>query len=84
MFSMLRLVDGASNYLWKRKAWDLNPHDSCGVARFSKPARRAVSGYLPFVLVDPPGIEPGFPVCRTGVFPLDHEPVVCYSYSVSR
>ena len=25
--------------------------------------------------VDPPGIEPGFPVCRTGVFPLDHEPV---------
>ena len=31
----------------KRKAWDLNPHDPCGVARFSKPARRAVSGYLP-------------------------------------
>ena len=26
--------------------------------------------------VDPPGIEPGFPVCRTGVFPLDHEPVM--------
>ena len=25
--------------------------------------------------VDPPGIEPGFPVCRTGVFPLDHGPV---------
>ena len=24
--------------------------------------------------VDPPGIEPGSPVCRTGVFPLDHEP----------
>src|SRR5439155_25705725 len=24
--------------------------------------------------VDPPGIEPGFPVCRTGFFPLDHEP----------
>ena len=24
--------------------------------------------------VDPPGIEPGFPVCRTGVFPLDHDP----------
>ena len=33
----------------KRKAWDLNPHDPCGVARFSKPARRAVSGYLPYV-----------------------------------
>ena len=26
--------------------------------------------------VDPPGIEPGFPDCRTGVFPLDHEPVL--------
>ena len=26
--------------------------------------------------VDPPGIEPGLPVCRTGVFPLDHEPVL--------
>ncbi len=32
----------------KRKAWDLNPHDP-KVARFSKPARRAVSGYLPYV-----------------------------------
>ena len=31
----------------ERKAWDLNPHDP-KVARFSKPARRAVSGYLPF------------------------------------
>ena len=29
-----------------------------------------------FIQVDPPGIEPGFPVCRTGVFPLDHEPVI--------
>jgi hypothetical protein len=27
-----------------------------------------------FHSVDPPGIEPGFPVCRTGVVPLDHEP----------
>lgn len=26
-------------------------------------------------LVDPPGIEPGSPVCRTGVVPLDHEPI---------
>ena len=25
-------------------------------------------------LVDPPGIEPGSPVCRNGVVPLDHEP----------
>jgi hypothetical protein len=25
--------------------------------------------------VEPPGIEPGFPVCRTGVVPLDHGPV---------
>ncbi len=30
--------------------------------------------------VDSPGIEPGLPVCRTGVFPLDHEPV----FSVDR
>ena len=30
----------------QRKAWDLNPHD-LAVARFSKPARPAVSGYLP-------------------------------------
>ncbi len=62
----------------KRKAWDLNPHDP-KVARFSKPARRAVSGYLPYISVDPPGIEPGFPVCRTGVFPLGHEPLVISS-----
>ncbi len=25
--------------------------------------------------VDPPGIEPGLPACRAGVFPLDHEPI---------
>ena len=31
----------------QRKAWDSNPHDP-KVARFSKPARRAVSGYLPY------------------------------------
>ena len=60
----------------KRKAWDLNPHDPRRVARFSKPARRAVSGYLPYVpcVVDPLGIGPRFPACRAGVFPLDHEP----------
>ena len=28
------------------------------------------------MLVDPPGIEPGFPACRAGVVPLDHEPVL--------
>ena len=32
----------------QRKAWDLNPHD-LAVARFSKPARPAISGYLPKV-----------------------------------
>ena len=32
---------------YKRKARDLNPHDP-KVARFSRPARRAVSGYLPY------------------------------------
>ena len=37
-----------SSHAVKRKAWDLNPHDP-KVARFSKPARRAVSGYLPYV-----------------------------------
>gem|GEM_PF-5460467 len=40
---------------FKRKAWDLNPHDPVGVARFSKPARRAVSGYLPYVFSGPTG-----------------------------
>ena len=28
--------------------------------------------------VDPPGIEPGFPVCRTGVLPLDDEPLLAF------
>src|SRR4051794_19150082 len=32
----------------QRKAWDLNPHDSFGIARFSKPARPTISGYLPY------------------------------------
>jgi hypothetical protein len=27
--------------------------------------------------VDPPGVEPGLPVCRTGVIPLDHRPISC-------
>ena len=61
----------------KRKARDLNPHDP-KVARFSRPARRAVSGYLPYSFhrVESRGIEPRFPPCHSGVFPLDHEPVV--------
>ncbi len=58
----------------KRKAWDLNPHDR-EVARFSKPARQAVSGCLPFSKVDPRGIEPRFPPRQGSVVPLDHEPV---------
>src|SRR3989304_5962884 len=58
----------------KRKAWDLNPHPREG-ARFSKPARPTISDYLPSQTVDPPGIEPGSPVRRTGVFPLDHQPM---------
>ena len=43
--------------------------------RFSKAARQAISAYLPFERVDPPGIEPGSSVCRTDVFPLDDEPM---------
>src|SRR6478609_4081229 len=57
----------------KRKAWDLNPHGG-EAARFSKPARRAVSGYLPYS-VDPPRIELGSPPRQGGVVPLDHEPI---------
>ena len=61
---------------YKRKARDLNPHDP-KVARFSRPARRAVSGYLPYSFhrVESRGIEPRFPPCHSGVFPLDHDPV---------
>ena len=58
----------------KRKAWDLNPHDPVGAARFSKPARRTVSGYLPIHSVDPLGIEPRSLACRASVVPLDYEP----------
>jgi hypothetical protein len=44
--------------------------------RLSRAARPTVSAYLPFHLVDPPGIEPESPACRTGIFPLDDEPIV--------
>src|SRR5688572_20473331 len=57
----------------QRKAWDLNPHGG-EAARFSKPARRAVSGYLPYS-VDPPRIELGSPPRQGGAVPLDHEPI---------
>jgi hypothetical protein len=56
---------------YQRKARDLNPHSQQG-DRLSRAARPTVSGYLPGM--DPPGIEPGLPACRAGVFPLDHEP----------
>ena len=66
----------------QRKARDSNPYLPCGRAalavrsgqpypatfrnrRARETARRSV---------DPPGIEPGFPACRAGVVPLDHEP----------
>src|ERR1019366_8288698 len=55
----------------ERKARESNPHLRWE-NRLSRAARPTVSGYLPSM--DPPGIEPGFPVCRAGVVPLDHEP----------
>src|SRR5262249_32729741 len=58
----------------ERKARESNPHLRWE-NRISRAARPTLSGYLPSV--DPPGIEPGFPVCRTGVVPLDHEPISC-------
>ena len=51
----------------------MNPHGG-EAERFSNPARRAVSGYLPNS-VDPPRIELGFPPRQGGVVPLDHEPI---------
>ena len=33
-------------------------------------------GYLPYISVDRPGIEPGFPPRQGGVVPLDHQPVL--------
>lgn len=39
---------------------------------------------LPSIQVDPPGIEPGSPVCRAGVFPLDHEPTMQRSAGASQ
>jgi hypothetical protein len=54
----------------------LNP-DFAG-ARVSTAARRAVSGSLPGITtnsgVDSWGVEPRFPACKAGVFPLDEPP----------
>ena len=46
---IIHFTIGATTVIFpaRRKAWDLNPHDP-KVARFSKPARQTVSGYLPF------------------------------------
>ena len=58
----------------KAEGMGLEP-TSPGDTRFSSAARPTVSGYLPSLPVDRWGIEPGFPECKSGVFPLDHEPV---------
>jgi hypothetical protein len=58
----------------QRKAWDLNPHPAKGhglANRLGQPYPTTFQNP-----VDPPGIEPGFPPCRGGVVPLDHEPVM--------
>src|SRR5206468_11563348 len=52
----------------KRKAWDLNPHGG-EAARFSKPARRAVSGYLPYS-VDRPGNRTPIPWLQARHLPV--------------
>ena len=53
----------------------MNPHGG-EAARFSKPARRAVSGYLPYsVQWTGRGIEPRSPRCKRGIFPLDEPPM---------
>ena len=59
----------------KRKARELNPHP---VEREPRLAERPGQPYPAtfHISVDRPGIEPGSPVRRTGVVPLDHQPVV--------
>ena len=55
----------------QRKVWDSNPHDP-RVARFSKPARPTLSGYLPSSLgcqVDRMGVEPIAPTLQELVAP---------------
>src|SRR5258708_3850013 len=48
----------------ERKARDLNPHD-LAAARFSKPARRTVSGYLPAAASA--GVEPTRPRFKASI-----------------
>ena len=60
---------------YQRKAWDLNPHDpfeSHGLA--NRPGKPYPATFRN-VLVESRGIEPRFPPCHSGVFPLDHDPV---------
>ena len=57
---------------------------SRGENRLSRAARQTgirLPSVIALAPVDRPGIEPGSPVRRTGVFPLDHQPV---SSSVDR
>jgi hypothetical protein len=64
----------------QRKARDSNPHAPRGAHSLAKRPGHAVSGYLPYQGVDPPGVEPGgnpsgvAPPRRGGVVPLDHGP----------
>ncbi len=61
----------------ERKARDSNPHSPKG-NRVSSAARQTVSGYLPSESIRNPvdhrGVEPRFPGCKPGVFPLDKQP----------
>lgn len=61
----------------QRKARDSNPH-APGGSPLSRRARPTVSGCLPGRnRVDRRGVEPRFPVCKTGVFPFDEQPKPC-------
>ena len=58
-------TDAISGVVLDARFWRRNPiHTLAPDASREIPAPR-----------QPPGIEPGFPVCRTGVFLLDHGPV---------
>ena len=58
----------------KRKVGESNPVQPRNQGSWLATRFLSQFGYLPYE-VDPPGIEPGLPVCRTGVVPLDHEPI---------
>ena len=59
----------------KRKARDSNPHGP-KTARFSKPARQALSGYLPYSAQVRPGIEPDLRPYQGRVLPQHLQTVV--------